>query len=142
MSRATPQTDRLIAAIRARRRVTSHELFELTGVTSNNQLLLLAPAIAAGTVKTGHARVRTGKYLRRVRSYEWAGEGDAMPTQPNVPRPPSPQEAGMRRCLGMDCGRTFQSKHAGNRLCPACASASARRSGAGAFDTPAIVRYR
>jgi hypothetical protein len=27
----------------------------------------------------------------------------------------------MRTCLGPDCGRSFDSEHAGNRICPGCA---------------------
>lgn len=30
------------------------------------------------------------------------------------------QQPSMRKCLGLDCGKEFQSQHAGNRICPRC----------------------
>lgn len=149
MTKHRPIAERCKAIILEHGRISAQALAHLTGKRSSNIDTALQPDIAAGVIRSSKQLEACGKRRRWVLIYE---HSDGKPRQAELAvtpaptsvrnaKPKSPQDSGMRPCLG-GCGQEFWSSDAGNRICPKCRDKAGRFSAAAVFDTPAVVRYR
>jgi len=129
--RKTPTRLALLEAIKRAKFITAGDLFDATGVNTNNQVKSIEADIAAGTVVVEMYQGKVNQ--RRRRAYRWMGiqaESKAKTIDPAKPAE--------RTCLC--CSAKFKSDSAANRICPRCTRNNAR-TGSGFTDSPAVIRY-